>query len=761
MDQTNSNRHIYILDGPVKLIDSVKCSEIQHTASNVINLSKTVTLSGPQKALLERGLTFVPAPRGNGRGELRGDVHAFNRQLKLLDYFKDSQGTSHLPFIAKSTWTPNTADISFLTQTLIRNNLKTLTHLQSCRAHTDNLTPQQRVALRQLKCNADLVIKPADKGSAVVVMDRQQYLLEAHRQLDNTTHYIQLPHSLQSETQSQLISIFHNLQKKGYINQKQKSYLIGPNPPRSRRFYLLPKIHKDPKAWTVPFEVPQGRPIVSDCQSESYNAAQYIDYFLNPLSTLHDSYLKDTYDFIGKIKRMSFPDHAFLFTADIESLYTNIDTNLGLGAVRKIFIKYPDTQRPDEEILQLLRISLTRNDLEFNGKHYLQIHGTAMGKKFAPAYANIYMADWETSLLQQLSLKPTLYFRYLDDIFGVWPHGMEAFNHFVSLANSHHPSIKLTAQTHKETIDFLDTTVFFSPIDTGDGKRLMTKVFFKPTDTHCLLHKLSFHPKHTFRGLIKSQLIRFRRICSLDEHFEEATRVLFRALRDRGYTRRSLRHIKADTVKQMGATAPAVEPDSRMSIPLITTFNDQTKRLNRLLKKNFQQAQESDTFFQHFKIVSAYRKNPNLKDILVRAALHPDVERTPSSDTFHFRPKRVLWTGSREHIISPDITLNTKNVVYVIICTHCDQKYVGETGLTLQTRLKQHLGNIRHQALHTPLVLHFQTVDVTYLHIMGLEANLLWSIEQRRRKESYWVHELDTIFPRGFNIRTEHRDLCS
>ena len=84
-----------------------------------------------------------------------------------------------------------------------------------------------------------------------------------------------------------------------------------------------------------------------------------------------------------------------LFSIDIDSLYTNIDTRLGLQAVRDIFNKYPDSARPDEALLALLELGLTKNDFEFDSRCYLQVHGTAMGKKFAPAYANIYMANWE------------------------------------------------------------------------------------------------------------------------------------------------------------------------------------------------------------------------------------------------------------------------------------------------------------------------------------------------------------------------------
>lgn len=208
-----------------------------------------------------------------------------------------------------------------------------------------------------------------------------------------------------------------DLHQKHYINSKQKNYLLGPDTPRARLFYLLPKIHTDPEAWTIPHEIPRGRPIVSDCGSESYRVAEYIDWFLNPISQKHDSYLKDTYDFIDKIKTIILEDKDFLFTIDTDSLYTNISSELGLRAVEQTFRKYPDSNRPDSHILQLLEINLSRNDFEFNDQIYLQVQGTAMGKKFAPAYANIYTAG--TSLLKKCKYKPRVYYRYLDDIFGV------------------------------------------------------------------------------------------------------------------------------------------------------------------------------------------------------------------------------------------------------------------------------------------------------------------------------------------------------
>ena len=191
---------------------------------------------------------------------------------------------------------------------------------------------------------------------------------------------------------------------------------------------------------------------------------------------------------------------------DVESLYTNIDTRMGLEAVQTLMDENPDPSRPDQDI-RLLDISLSKNDFEFDNQYYLQVKGTAMGKLFAPAYANIYMATWESTILPKCSKSPIHYYRFLDDIWGIWTHGEEEFQRFIQTLNSHHPSIKIKPLSSPISMDFLDVTTFRGP-DFDTTGQLDTKVFFKPTDSHALLHYSSFHPKHTFRGIVKSQLIR-------------------------------------------------------------------------------------------------------------------------------------------------------------------------------------------------------------------------------------------------------------
>ena len=71
-----------------------------------------------------------------------------------------------------------------------------------------------------------------------------------------------------------------------------------------------------------------------------------------------------------------------------------------------------------------------------------------------------------------------------------------------------------------------------------------TKVYFKPTDTLELLHKKSHHPNHTFKGLIKSQILRYVRICNNKQDVTIACRKFFVALVRRGYSERFLQKNK-------------------------------------------------------------------------------------------------------------------------------------------------------------------------------------------------------------------------
>ena len=69
----------------------------------------------------------------------------------------------------------------------------------------------------------------------------------------------------------------------------------------------------------------------------------------------------------------------------------------------------------------------------------------------------------------------------------------------------------------------------------------------------CVAHFIidSFHPKHTVKGLIKSQIMHFFRICSKTKDFENAGSIPFLSLCKRNYWKGSMRDIKSKTVREL------------------------------------------------------------------------------------------------------------------------------------------------------------------------------------------------------------------
>ena len=58
--------------------------------------------------------------------------------------------------------------------------------------HQHNLTKEQWKGLMELRKNPEIVIKKADKGSAVVIMNTTDYLREGYRQLSDRNLYVKI-----------------------------------------------------------------------------------------------------------------------------------------------------------------------------------------------------------------------------------------------------------------------------------------------------------------------------------------------------------------------------------------------------------------------------------------------------------------------------------------------------------------------------------------------------------------------------------------
>ena len=249
-------------------------------------------------------MTFIPVPKQVPHTPILEAATRFGRRLKIGYFFRKSQSNrGSEKFIDKSNWEPaDNAIHSDILETIkeIHDDLSQL----RVPTHKQNLSNAEFTALKNLKNNPDIIIKPADKGSATVIMDKQNYISEGIRQLSNPMHYIRLDEPIFQSTALKINDILQDLHNNSYISSKQLLYLTPPLDPRPRRLYMLPQIHKDLAKWTIENKMSPGRPIISDCSSESYTIAEYIDHFLQDISRKHSSYVKDTGDFISKLRQV-------------------------------------------------------------------------------------------------------------------------------------------------------------------------------------------------------------------------------------------------------------------------------------------------------------------------------------------------------------------------------------------------------------------------------------------------------------------------
>ena len=149
----------------------------------------------------------------------------------------------------------------------------------------NNLTKEERDALYSLRDDSSIVIKGADKGSVVVVWDREDYLKEAYKELEDREVYEEVPND-PSVPVNTIIKALEKIRLRGDLSSDTLNYLVVEDQ-KFARFYLLPKIHK--RLHNVP-----GRPVNSNCGFYTENISSFLDYHLQPLAQKVESYIKDT-----------------------------------------------------------------------------------------------------------------------------------------------------------------------------------------------------------------------------------------------------------------------------------------------------------------------------------------------------------------------------------------------------------------------------------------------------------------------------------
>ena len=240
------------------------------------------------------------------------------------------------------------------------------------------------------------------------------------------------------------------------------------------------------------------------------------------------------------------------------------------------------------------------------------------------SFANIFMAEIETNLMQQNNTKPREWKRYIDDVFSLWDCNRNEVERFIEQTNTFHPTIKFTAEISENEIIFLDTVVF-------KGERFIKesildiKTHYKPTETFQYTHFTSCHPPGVKRGFIKGEAIRLLRTNSSKTTFEKCLTNFKRRLEARGYPKKyiesSLSEVTFDS--RQSALNQQKHKTAERILPFVTTYHPAVKKLKQIVMENWSFIENQPllkTIFTNPPIIS-YKRGKSLKDMLVRAKL--------------------------------------------------------------------------------------------------------------------------------------------
>ena len=635
----------------------------------------------------------------------------------------------------------------------------------------DNLTRKECWALQELSIRDDIVITKADKGGATVIVDVKDYVQEANRQLQDTQYYRELNYN-PTEDHANLICNTLDEFRNNHELHEDIAEGLKPINPRTPRFYLLPKIHKDGNP---------GRPVISSVNCHTSNISSFVDYHIQDSAKSLKSYVKDTPDFINKISNLGeLPEESYLVTMFVKALYMNIQNDEGLQALKEALDQKQNQSVASKVIITPMSLILTLNNFVFSDKNYLQVKGCAMGTISAPPYANIVMGKFEEShIYPYICHLCKLYLRYIDDLFLIWTGTKQQFEDFILNINNQHPSIKFSYQISNTSIDFLDTTVYIK------NRKLHTTIFTKPTDKQNYLHYQSEHPLQLKNSIPFGQILRIKRICSGAKEFIRNCHKMLSKFIQRGYpvniTQEAYHKSSLWSRKDLLENKKK-KPSSR--IPLVVTYNRTLPCLGPIINKHWHILQLDPKMAKKFseRPVLAYRRCKNLRHLIGSNKISNNKVVKPTRNPGECKPcllrsdcqccKQINKTNTfsskitkKTFNIRHNLNYKSSRVIYLIDCQKCGAQYVGKSETPFNIRLNNHRKDVQNLQVTLSVSQHFREAnhsfnrDAKFTLIEKIKNNSMSQKDMRRTLEDHedlWILKLGTLRPNGLNDKLNH-----
>lgn len=221
----------------------------------------------------------------------------------------------------------------------------------------------------------------------------------------------------------------------------------------------------------------------------------------------------------------------------------------------------------------------------------------------------------------------------------------------------------------------------------------------------------------------------------------------------------------ANTNRQELLQLKSSQPNrSNNIIPFILTFNPGNPPVSKILQNNTKILSDSHDL-QHIlqrRFVLVQKRCTNLRQILVQTDINPKLiprGTGPCNGPCVICKYMQKTTKFTSHHTNETFTINghfncqTKSAIYLINCKKWGIQYIGQTGNTINERIRGHMGDIRAGNDAKPVSRHFTANqhtlnDVSVIVICMTTRN----VNIRLRTEEVWIATVHTREPEGLNL---------